>query len=82
MHLTEEQLQRFSRDGFLILPNLFSSAEIAVLRTAMDRVFHQESPANIKEKHSQVVRTAMGLHQRDETFAKLVRHPRFVAPAR
>ena len=81
MRLTQEQLQRFERDGFLILPALFSAAEVAVLRNAMDRVFHQDSPANIREKHSQVVRTAMALHQRDETFARLVRHPRFVEPA-
>jgi ectoine hydroxylase len=81
MRLTQEQLQRFEQDGFLILPQLFSAAEVDVLRGAMDRVFGEDSPANIREKHSQVVRTAMGLHQRDETFAKLVRHPRFVEPA-
>ena len=37
--------------------------------------------ANIREKKSGVVRTAMGLHLRDETFARLVRHPRLVMPA-
>jgi ectoine hydroxylase len=81
MRLTQRQLQQFEQDGFLIMPNLFSSAEVQVLRSAMDRVFSQEHPANIREKHSQFVRTAMALHQRDETFAKLVRHPRFVGPA-
>lgn len=81
MRLTPEQLQRFEQDGFLILPGLFSTAEVGVLRAAMDRVFREESRANITEKHSQVVRTAMALHQRDETFAKLVRHPRLVQPA-
>jgi ectoine hydroxylase len=81
MRLTQEQLQRFERDGFLILPALFSAAEVAVLRSAMDRVFQEDSPANIREKHSQVVRTAMALHLRHEMFARLVRHPRFVEPA-
>jgi len=81
MRLTDEQLQRFHRDGFLILPKLFSAAEVEVLRAAMQRTFRQDSPANITEKHSSVVRTAMALHQRDEVFAKLVRHPRFVEPA-
>ena len=81
MRLTQEQLRQFEQDGFLILPQLFSAAEVEVLRTAMDRVFRQDNPANIKEKHSQVVRTAMALHQRDETFSKLIRHPRFVEPA-
>jgi ectoine hydroxylase len=81
MHLTQAQLKQFERDGFLILPKLFSAAEVAVLRAGMDRVFRQNHLANIREKHSQVVRTAMALHQRDEVFAKLCRHPRFVEPA-
>lgn len=81
MRLNEEQLQRFHRDGFLVLPSLFSPAEVAVLRKGMDRVFNQEHEANLREKHSNVVRTAMGLHKRDDIFAKLVRHPRFVEPA-
>jgi len=82
MHLTQEQLQRFEQDGFLILPGLFSGPEVAILRGAMERVFNQDSPANIREKHSQVVRTAMAVHQRHEAFARLVRHPRFVEPAK
>ena len=82
MRLTPAQLLQFQSDGFLILPNLFCASEVAVLRAAMDRVFRQDDPANIREKHSQVVRTAMALHQRDEVFARLARHPRFVEPAR
>jgi ectoine hydroxylase len=81
MQLTQAQLQQFERDGFLILPEHFSAVEVAVLRAAMDRVFRQDHVANIREKHSQVVRTAMALHRRDEVFDKLVRHPRFVEPA-
>ena len=81
MRLTEQQLRTYEQDGFLILPKLFSGAEVEVLRAAMKRTFQQDSPANIKEKRSDVVRTAMALHQRDEVFARLVRHPRFVEPA-
>jgi ectoine hydroxylase len=81
MQLTQEQLQTFNEDGFLILPKLFSTDEVEVLRSAMDRVFSEESAANVREKNSNVVRTAFGLHLRDEVFGKLVRHPRFVEPA-
>lgn len=81
MRLNEEHLRRFHRDGFLILPSLFSPAEVAVLRKARDRVFNQQHEANLREKRSSVVRTAMGLHKRDDVFARLVRHPRFVEPA-
>lgn len=81
MQLTQEQLRQFNEDGFLILPQLFSVDEVEVLRAAMNRVFLQDTAANVKEKSSDVVRTAFGLHLRDEVFGKLVRHPRFVEPA-
>jgi ectoine hydroxylase len=47
----------------------------------LDRLFAEDDPANIREKGGDGVRTAMGLHLRDPTYAKLVRHPRFVEPA-
>jgi ectoine hydroxylase len=81
MHLSPERLEEFQENGFLVIPDLFSATEVAALRSAMDRVFSEENPANIREKKSGVVRTAMGLHLRDETFARLVRHPRLVRPA-
>jgi len=81
MQLTAEQLKRFHEDGFLILPNLFSRAEVAALTGALPRLFAEETPANFREKQSGVVRTAMGLHLRDDTYARVVRHPRLVEPA-
>jgi ectoine hydroxylase len=44
----------------------------------MSSVFSEDSSANVKEKNSDVVRTAFGLHVSDQVFDKLVRHPRFV----
>ena len=32
MELTTAQLAQYERDGFLIFPNLFTAAEIAVMR--------------------------------------------------
>lgn len=82
MRLSEEQLQSFRDQGLLLLPNLFSDAELEVLRNALREVFTQTAEANVREKASGLVRTAMGLHLRHETFARLVRHPRLVEPAR
>jgi ectoine hydroxylase len=79
--LSDQQVRSYDEDGFLILRGLFSAAEVAVIRGAMERVFAQETPTNIREKKSQVVRMAMGLSRRDEVFAKLVRHPRIIEPA-
>ena len=81
MKLTNEQLARFDRDGFLVLPNLFSVQEVAIIEQRLAALFAEQSEANVREKHSGQVRTAMGLHLRDEVFAKLVRHPRFLEPA-
>jgi ectoine hydroxylase len=81
MKLSEQQRKEFDDNGFLILPDLFSAAEVAEIRLAMDRVFAQGNAADVKEKKSGVVRTAMALHLRDELFAKLVHHPRLVEPA-
>jgi len=82
MRLTPAQLDQFHRDGVLVLPALFSPAEVAVLRAALPAVFAQDTPANFREKDGSKVRTAMGIHLRSPAFAKLVRHPRFVEPAR
>lgn len=81
MKLSDEQLATFERDGLLVLPDLFSHEEVEVLRARLSRIYAQDTPANIREKDSDEVRTAMGLHLRDEVYAKLVRHPRLVEPA-
>jgi len=81
MRLSREQMQAFERQGFLVLPGLFTPREVEVLRGALVPVFAEESPANVREKLSGEVRTAMGLHLRSPAYAKLVRHPRLLAPA-
>ena len=81
MKLSDSQLAQFHRDGLLILPDLFSPRELQVIRARLPKLFAEEHPANIREKESNEVRTAMGLHLRDEIFARLVRHPRLLGPA-
>jgi L-proline 4-hydroxylase len=82
MRLTGAQLAEFHAQGFLILPALFSPDEVAVLQAELPRLFGEETPANVREKASGEVRTAMGLHLRSPVYAGLCRHPRFVEPAR
>lgn len=81
MKLGEADLERFDRDGFLILPGLFGADEVGLLRDQVPAIFAQDHPGNIREKDSGEVRTAMGLHLRNDVFARLVRHPRLVEPA-
>ena len=81
MRLSQEQLEQFSREGFLVLPDVFSRREVDRLIRPLARLFSEDVPANFREKTSGEVRTAMGLHERDPIYAKIVRHPRLLEPA-
>jgi ectoine hydroxylase len=81
MRLTDVEIDKFRSDGFLIRPNLFSAAEVAVLRAQLPALYGQDTAANIREKNGRDVRTSMGLHLRDPVFARLARHPRLFEPA-
>jgi hypothetical protein len=48
MRLTAAQLARFHEDGFLVLPGLFSRAEVDVLCADLPRLFAEDTPANIR----------------------------------
>jgi len=81
MKLNETQLKEIEENGYVILPDCFSNEEVNNLRTAMTTVFKEKTEANIIEKSSGVVRTAMGLHLRSKIFDDLTRHPKFFEPA-
>ena len=81
MKLSDAQLRSFHDDGFLILPQLFSMEEVELIRAQLPALFSERCPQNFREKDTDVVRTAMGLHLRNDVFARLVRHPRLLEPA-
>jgi len=81
MKLNETQLKEIEENGYVILPDCFSNEEVNNLRKAMATVFKEKTEANIIEKSSGVVRTAMGLHLRSKIFDNLTRHPKFFEPA-
>lgn len=81
MRLTSQQLASLDRNGFLVIPDLFSGQEVSAIRSRLPHLISQSHPGNIVEKSSGVVRTTMGLHLRDPLFARLVRHPRLIQPA-
>lgn len=79
--LDDEQLAAFRRDGVLALPGRFGADEVAALNAAVDELLLDDVAANIRERDSGVVRTAMALHQRHPLFRQLVDDPRLLAPA-
>ena len=68
MRLNKSQLKEIDELGYVILPGCFSNEEVNNLRKAMTTVFNEKTEANIIEKSSGVVRTAMGLHLRSKIF--------------
>ena len=81
MKLSRTQLEQLDIDGFLVLPSLFSPEEVTCLKSRQAGLLAESNEANIIEKESGEVRTAMGIHLRDELFNKLAHHPRLVEPA-
>ena len=60
MRLSEEQIGALNRQGFLVLPDLFSGAEVDALRSRLPAVFADGHEGNIVERESGEVRTSMG----------------------
>ena len=81
MKLNESQLKEIDENGYVILPEWFSIEEVNNLRKEMTIVFNEKTEANVVEKSSGEVRTAMGLHLRSKVFDYLTRHPKFFEPA-
>ncbi|HEU4556503.1 MAG TPA: phytanoyl-CoA dioxygenase family protein [Longimicrobium sp.] len=81
MYITEQQLQDYRRDGFLILPGLFGPDEVEAMKAELPRLFAEDTPARVMEKETGVVRSVYGSHRNSEVFERLVRDPRLVIPS-
>jgi len=81
MKLNETQLQQLDQDGFLIIEDRFTDDEVDLMCGSLPALLANDHPGNVIEQSSGVVRTSMGLHLRDDVFARVVRHPRLVLPA-
>ena len=80
MQLSQDQLDRFEREGYLFFPSLFTPEEIARLNAEVPRLYAQRRPENVREKGSESVRTNFAAHMYSAPFARLARHPRMVTP--
>ena len=79
MKLTPQQLARFDEEGYLFMPSVFNSAEVAVLKSAADEVYAMDREEVWRES-SGVARTAFAAHRYHEAFRRLGRHPRLIGP--
>lgn len=81
VRLTEEQLERLNREGFLVLPDAFTPDEVEILRGEVPSLVAERRQENPREAGKDVVRNVLSLHRRNEIYRRLVRHPRLVEAA-
>jgi len=79
MFLSEEDLNKFDKDGYLFFPEMFNPDEAALLKQEAQRVYSEDRKEVWKES-SGVARTAFAAHKYNETFRRLGAHPRLIEP--
>jgi len=77
--LTDQQVRQFHEEGYLFLPETFTTEECAVLREEAEAIYRQHRPEIWREK-SGAPRTAFAAHLYNEAFGLLARHPRMIDP--
>ncbi len=83
--LSRDQLDRYRREGFLVLPRLFAAAEVARLLAEMERLAAAADRTRddvIVEPESQAVRSLFRLHNGCAAIETLARDPRLADAAR
>jgi ectoine hydroxylase len=81
MQLAKEQLAQYGKQGFLLIPNLFSKLEVQYLHEQFRKLSEQDHPGRVLEKDNVTVRALHGCHLRNRVFSKLTLLPRMLTPA-
>jgi ectoine hydroxylase len=80
MQLTSEQLKTYEDQGYLLLPNCFSPAEVEVMKAeAADMYASAKDRPKALDKDGSV-RVIHAVHVQKEVFQRLVHHPNIVKP--
>ncbi|MBA1274901.1 ectoine hydroxylase [Stutzerimonas azotifigens] len=78
--ISPEQIERFERDGYLVIPNLFSAEEVTLFRQELDRMRQDSAVADsgktIKEPGSGAIRSVFDIHSDNPLFARIARDER------
>lgn len=84
--IAAEQIERFERDGYLVIPNLFSAEEVALFRQELDRMRQDPAVADsgktIREPGSGAIRSVFDIHSDNPLFARIARDARTAGIAR
>ncbi|MDF2781786.1 MAG: proline hydroxylase [Geminicoccaceae bacterium] len=80
MQLSQEQIAKFERDGYVFLPAVFTPEETRLLNAEAQRIYGLERQEVFREKDGRTARTAFAAHTFSEPFRRVAAHPRLVGP--
>ncbi|MFH8386831.1 phytanoyl-CoA dioxygenase family protein [Kitasatospora sp. NPDC018058] len=81
MQLTEDQLEKYGRDGFLVLPGVLTDHELGAIRSAFAEDAAADGPHRITEDDGTTIRAIYASHTRHPLFRDLVSSERLLGPA-
>jgi ectoine hydroxylase len=75
-------VQAYEEDGFVLLPEVFSAAEIDCLKQRLPVISIEAGPRRVVEKDGVSIRSVYGPHLTDSLFNRLTRDRRILDPVR
>lgn len=86
MRLTQSQLETYERDGFLVMPGLFSMREVEAMKAELARIQQIDTDHLVRERSGGVAKTIYRVHEDNGPTASPVFHaasrcPRMLEPA-
>ncbi len=86
MKLTQEQLDAYARDGFIVLPGLFDADEVEAMKLDLRRIQDIDTDHLVREKSGGIAKTIYRVHEEESPTASPVFHaasraPRLLEPA-
>lgn len=86
MQLSKIQLETYERDGFLVLPELFSPREVKAMKADLQRIQGIDTDHLVRERTGGVAKTIYRVHEADgptasPIFHSAARSPRLLASA-
>ena len=86
MRLTASQLEAYERDGFVVLPELFSEEEVRHMKSELRRIQKTDTDHLVREKNGGIAKTIYKVHETESptasaVFHSAVRSPRLLEPA-
>ena len=86
MKLSKTQLETYDRDGYLVMPGLFSADEVGAMKAELRRIQDIDTDHLVRERSGGVAKTIYRVHEANGPTASPVFHaasrcPRMLEPA-